>query len=90
MMNMFLVLNENKKLEEYETNYLAVIFEGMMHLYHILNKNESKKLISNQAQSLIFRIFLELMNRYDTRTGTFKFLSGESRLDITCHIFNIF
>ena len=89
LMNMFLVLNENKKLEEYETNYLAVIFEGMMHLYHIITKNESKKIMPDEAPSLIFRVFLELIKRYDTRTGTFKFLSGESRLDITCHILNV-
>ncbi len=83
LMDMFLKLNKNKDLSKYETNYLAVIFEGMMHLYHILNKKTH-----NDALSLIFRVFLELMKRYDTRNGTFKFLSGESRLDITCHILN--
>jgi hypothetical protein len=83
LMDMFIELNKNKDLSKYETNYLAVIFEGMMHLYHILNKNTRI-----DALSLIFRVFLELMKRYDTRNGTFKFLSGESRLDITCHILN--
>ncbi len=81
IMDMFLELNKNKDLSKYETNYLAVIFEGMMHLHNILNKNTT-----TDAYSLIFRIFLELMKRYNTRNGTFKFLSGESRLDITCHI----
>jgi hypothetical protein len=83
LMNMFLELNKNKELSKYETNYLAVIFEGMMHLHYILPKNTT-----TDAYSLIFRVFLELMKRYDTRNGTFKFLSNESRLDITCHILN--
>ena len=88
LMTMFLELNKNKKLSNYETNYLAVIFEGMLNLYHILGNNEITSQIVNDGLSLIFRVFLELMKRYDIYNGTFKFLSGDSRLDITCHILN--
>ncbi len=85
LMNMFLELNKNKKLSLYETNYLAVIFEGMMNLVYILSKANNN--IYRNGLSLIFKVFLELMNRYNPRTGTFMFLSGESRLDISCHVF---
>jgi hypothetical protein len=61
-----------------------VSFEGMMSLIYILvklNKNEYL-----EGVSLIFRLFVGLMKKYDPITGVFKFLSGDSRLDITCHV----
>jgi hypothetical protein len=67
-----------------ETNYLAVTFEGMMSLIYILSKLKKNEYFN--GINLAFKVFLELMKRYDSRIGVFKFLSGESRLDITCHV----
>lgn len=90
LMNTFLDIyrsdqNINNKTE---TNYLAVTFEGMMSLVYILSKLKKREYLN--GISLAFKVFLELMKRYDPRMGVFKFLSGESRLDITCHVLNGF
>ena len=67
-----------------QTIYLAVTFEGMMPLIYVFSK--LKKYEYLDCMPLTFKIFLELMKRYDPRMGVFKSLSIESKLDITCNV----
>lgn len=66
------------ELENAETNYLAVYFEGVSFL---LKKTKNEKLKCPQFYS-----FILLLKRYDTENGLFKFLDGNSRIDITNHV----
>jgi AMMECR1 domain-containing protein len=74
---------ENQEMEQLETNYLAVSFEGLMNLLSCLKIKEHP-----QVLSICFKLFLEIMKRYDTKTGLIKFINGDSRIDIMCHFIN--
>lgn len=71
-----------------ETNFLAVAFEA---LCHVLATGQSlyEKSSGNAVATmrLIYYIFTLLEQRC-VENCMYKFSSGESRLDITCHIFN--
>lgn len=71
---------DNIDLSKFETNYLAVSFEGL----------KGYKFASDtKLSSLRFRLFLEIMKRYSN--GYYNFLDNSSaRMDITCHFLNGF
>ena len=73
----------NEEMEQLETNYLAVSFEGLMNLLSCLKIKEHPQILS-----ICFKLFLEIMKRYDTKTGLIKFISQDSRIDIMCHFIN--
>lgn len=60
----------------YETNYLAVFFEGVSCL------KDSRLEVS------LFNVFIELLHRYDIDRGLFRFKDGSIRVDITNHVIN--
>ena len=75
----------NEEMEQLETNYLAVSFEGLMNLLSCLKIEKHQVILS-----ICFKLFLEIMKRYDTKTGLIKFKDGNSRIDIMCHFINPF
>ncbi len=68
------------KVEETETNYLAVCFEGCTALYRILGKEEN-------LEKNIELLFKELEERM-YKNGLYLFLNKTARIDITCHVLN--
>lgn len=72
-------LKKIKNLDSYETNYLAVTFEGLCNL---LPKNP-------RVKQYLFKIFLELEKRKDSY-GLYSFQNNNARVDITGHIVNGF
>ena len=72
-------LKKIKNLDSYETNYLAVTFEGLCYL---LPKNP-------RVKQYLFKIFLELEKRKDSY-GLYSFQNNNARVDITGHIVNGF
>ena len=79
----------NEEMEQLETNYLAVSFEGLMNLLSCL-KIKIKIEKYQQVLSICFKLFLGIMKRYDIKTGLIKFKDGSSRIDIMCHFINPF
>ncbi len=73
------------QLNNIETNYLAVSFEGLMTIFKYINPKE----LPIQA-SIAFKIFLILMTRFNPENGLIYFKSNEARIDITCHFLNGF
>jgi hypothetical protein len=61
-----------------ETNYTAVFFEGLCHLYGFLPSDQS------DIKHKLGLLFSGLMVKYDN--GLFCFQNGDARLDITGHI----
>lgn len=68
-------------LDNLQTNYLAVFFEALSSLYHLLESNANIK-------HMITILFCKLMKRFEN--GLFKFTDGSARLDITGHVLNGF
>jgi len=62
-----------------ETNYLAVLFEGLS----FLRQNYTTQL---KTDNIILEVFREMTNRYTD--GYYVFLNQTARLDITCHFLN--
>ena len=77
-----LIERDKDQLSEYETNELAVIWEG---LSASVEEEGSEK-----RDAALFQIFLELDKRYSSKWGLYKFKNGNMRVDITCHVFSGF
>ena len=71
----------NIKLGEYETNYLAVIFEGLMQYY--------AEIKTEYYYTLLFGVYIEILCRYNIG-GYINFLDGSARMDIMCHFLDSF
>lgn len=74
-------INEIKEINTIETNVLAVMWEALQNLVH--NDGSYEKLLDSKIP-----LFVEIMKRWQPKTGLFSFLSGESRVDITIHVLN--
>ncbi|MDC3181031.1 hypothetical protein OAT84_02685 [Gammaproteobacteria bacterium] len=75
-----IILSSIEPYAQIETNYWAVLFEGLASLYYLLPDHTA------EIQDYIERTFSKLMYQYDD--GLFNFLNGDARLDITGHILN--
>lgn len=69
-----------------ETNYLAVSFEGITALYHLLY-NKLKDFDLKKIEEKIEQLIIKLNNIKNTY-GLYPFMNGDSRLDITGHVLN--
>ena len=68
------------KIEDIETNYIAVAFEA---LCFVVNNQNRKKLLSQ-----LFILLFELEKRKSCHDVLYTFLDGSARVDITGHINN--
>ena len=76
-------INEiNKKIQNTETNILAVTLEAICYIFKYTN--EEKWL------ALLFPIFVELEKRKTGLTILYAFTNGECRVDISDHIYRGF
>jgi hypothetical protein len=71
----------NQSFETLETNYIVVIFQGIMSIMN--SKIKMTNTIINQLKVIIFTCFLVLMKRWNK--GYLYFIEGNARIDITGH-----
>lgn len=72
----------NIDISKLETNYLAVSFECLSHIYKIVKDN-------NRLNNSLFYIFILLQERFST-FGLYMFSDHTARIDITGHCINGF
>jgi AMMECR1 domain-containing protein len=83
-----LIEQDKYQLSEYETNELAVIWEGLSAFSLIEGEGEGEE--SEKRDTALFQIFLELDKRYSAKWGLYKFKNENMRVDITSHVFSGF
>jgi len=69
-----------KNIKEFETNYIAVAFEGLCHI-HKANPNK-------ETISMLFQLLFELETRKNNNNILYNFIDSTARIDITGHIIN--
>ena len=84
------ILDSTPKLDDFETNYLAVGLEALTSLYPLVHDHIGENDVV-RLEDYIFELFYHLCTRRNSENGLFYFRNRkDARLDITGHVLNGF